>query len=199
MLIMLSGLTRYFWTMSNPSLRKIPNIQFRKSGQALEESLVLCPIEQQDWFSNRHLFDLVIIYDEESRVNSYTGGPTLDVHQVRLRNLAIAIYDYAGYRKSLKHVPMLLVGGVRAWCNLVHEFPLRQVTWKSDDAIKTSSKPQGAKPVFKQTPDVSRVGRQVDELDLEAESQWLESLHPDGLDPLSNSDNLVTDLKITLF
>lgn len=163
----------------------------------LEESLVLCPIEQQDWFSNRHLFDLVIIYDEESRVNSYAGGPTLDIHQVRLRNLTIAIYDYAGYRKSLKHVPMLLIGGIRAWCTLVRDFPLRQVTWKPEDFIRTSSKSQGAKPLLKQLPDVAHVGRQVDELDLEAESQWFESLHPDRLEPLPiGSDLLGTDLKV---
>src|SRR5579871_5546420 len=88
----------------------------RKSGRELEESLVLCPVEQQDWFSNRHLFDLVVIYDENSRLNSYAGGPVLDIHQVRLRNLTVAIFDYAGFLKPLKHVPMLLIGGIEAWC-----------------------------------------------------------------------------------
>jgi hypothetical protein len=148
----------------------------RKSGKALEESLVLCPIEQQDWFSNRHLFDLVIIYDEESRINSYVGGPVLDIHQVRLRNLTVAIFDYAGYLKPLKHVPMLLVGGLRAWCNLVREFPIRQVTWKTESFRQQG----GISQIPKEKPNPSNdivFERQIDELDLDAESQWFESLH----------------------
>jgi hypothetical protein len=150
----------------------------RKSGKALEESLVLCPIEQQDWFSNRHLFDLVVIYDEDSRVNLYAGGPVLDIQQVRLRNLTVAIFEYAGYLKSLKHVPMLLVGGIRAWCALVRDSPLRTINWHNDNMTISDDVP------------VQRIPRKltnlrappsddlkVNELDLDAESRWIESLH----------------------
>ena len=153
---------------------------FRISGKALEESLVLCPIEQQDWFSNRHLFDLVIIYDEDSRVNSYAGGPALDRQQVRLRNLTVAIYDYAGYHKPLKHVPMLLVGGLRAWCNLVREHSLRKQTWNTDDTITTDESPRAPKDNSTSMANFIGVKSKIDEIDLDAEAQWLESLHQDG-------------------
>jgi ubiquitin carboxyl-terminal hydrolase 8 len=149
----------------------------RISGKALEESLVLCPGEQQDWFSNRHVFDLVVIYDEESRVNSYAGGPVLDIHQVRLRNLTVAIFDFAGYLKPLKHVPMLLVGGIRAWCNLVRENPLRFVRWDTEHPTRAAPRQSQPSGKSRQFAELGRVERKVDELDLDAESQWLESLH----------------------
>jgi hypothetical protein len=154
----------------------------RKPGKALEESLVLCPGEQQDWFSNRHVFDLVILYDAASRVNSYAGGPVLDQHQVRLRNLTVAIFDFAGYLKPLRHVPMLLVGGISAWCNLVRENPLRPIHWSTEASPQAIRRSHTAAPngKYKQVIDVGRIENRVDELDLEAESQWLESLHYEG-------------------
>jgi hypothetical protein len=120
----------------------------------------------------------VVIYDEDSRINSYTGGPILDIHQVRLRNLTVAIFDFAGYLKPLKHVPMLLVGGIRAWCQLVHDTPLRPVFWNTRNVARLSS--ASPKPQLDKSPkvpsDIVVVERQVDDLDLAAETQWLESL-----------------------
>jgi|SRR5579859_218704 len=156
-------------------------LTLRKSGQELEESLVLSPKEQQEWFSLRHQFDLVVIYDEDSRVNSYAGGPIFDIHQARLRNLTVAIFDYAGYRKPLKHVPMLLVGGLRAWCQLVRENPLRAVAKIEDKVIKAAMPPKVTQTVKRRPANVADVGRGIDRLDLEAESQWLESLQSERL------------------
>jgi ubiquitin carboxyl-terminal hydrolase 8 len=150
----------------------------RKSGRALEESLVLSPKEQQLWFANRHQFDLVVMYDEDSRVNSYAGGPTLDQHQVRLRNLTVAIFDFAGYTKPLKHVPMLLVGGIRAWCRLVRENPFRPVQWdvsESGRAGSFSSK-TGGKEISRRPVKTTKTHTTL-ELDLDAESRWLQSIH----------------------
>ena len=152
-----------------PLLTKL--ICCRKSGQDLEDSLVLCPIEQQDWFSNRHLFDLVVIYDEESRVNTYAGGPVRDIHQSRLRNLTVAIFDYAGYRKSLKHVPVLLIGGIRAWCNLVREHPLRLPT-SNKDADATVPVTQAHAVNRNSTNHINSIERRGDEIDLDSEVEW---------------------------
>jgi hypothetical protein len=160
-------------------LTHIAYLCFRISSKALEESLVLCPIEQQDWFSNRHLFDLVIIYDEDSRVNSYAGGPVLDRHQVRLRNLTVAIFDYAGYNKPLKHVPMLLVGGLRAWCNLVREHSLRNQLWNTDNTFTADESPRAARTNSTSAANFISVESKIDEIDLDAETQWLGSLNQD--------------------
>jgi hypothetical protein len=123
----------------------------------------------------------VVIYDDESRVNSYAGGPILDMHQVRLRNLTVAIFDYAGYLKPLNHVPMLLVGGIRAWCKLVRESALRPIRWDTERTTDASrvSQVRKDKPKPKPITDVASVESGVGELDLEAESQWLDSLHSD--------------------
>jgi hypothetical protein len=124
------------------------------------------------------LFDIVVVYDEDSRVNSYAGGPVLDVQQLRLRNLTVAIFDFAGYLKPLKHVPMLLVGGIRAWCECVHDAPLRPVAWNIRAPIRTETASPNSLPTKspRDSTEIAVVGRQVDELDLDAESQWLESL-----------------------
>lgn len=106
------------------------------------------------------------------------GGPVLDIHQVRLRNLTVAIFDFAGYLKPLKHVPMLLVGGIRAWCSLVRENPLRPVQWDTEaptrNTLRQSRSPNGRS---RQSSEIGRIDHKVNELDLEAESQWLGSLH----------------------
>jgi hypothetical protein len=124
---------------------------------------------------------LVVIYDEDSRINSYAGGPTFDIHQVRLRNLTVAIFDFAGYLKPLKHVPMLLVGGLRAWCQLLPAQPLKRVRWSGGSTVVTDV--PSPKPLTTEQPKRSSGGtppiRQLEELDLNAESQWLESLQAD--------------------
>lgn len=138
---------------------------------------MLSPKEQQTWFANRHQFDLVVIYDEDSRINSYAGGPIFDQHQLRLRNLTVAIFDYAGYMKPLKHVPMLLVGGIRAWCHAVRENPLRQVQWDVNESgpVTDTSNKTAATETSRQPPkiDLHLTGS---DLDLDAESRWLQSI-----------------------
>ena len=80
---------------------------------------------------------------------------------------------------------MLLVGGIRAWCSLVREYPLRKVTWTSASANRANEVSQPRQESRIPMNDVSSVEHQVNELDLEAESQWLESLHSDRSKSLS--------------
>jgi hypothetical protein len=125
---------------------------------------------------------LVVIYDEDSRVNSYAGGPVFDRHQVRLRNLTVAIFDFAGYLKPLKHVPMLLVGGIRAWSQLVPGQPLKRVRWSAGSTTRSvTPSPKPVTEQLKQLNPVSDLAPQLGDLDLAAESHWLESLHSDRL------------------
>lgn len=98
---------------------------------------------------------------------------------MRLRNLTVAIFDYAGYRKPLKNVPMLLVGGLRAWCNLVRESPLRKVTWNAESVTSGDVSTRVPKDEPMSRTRMTSVERKVRELDLEDESEWLESLHYD--------------------
>lgn len=56
-------------------------------------------------FSNRDKFDLIALYDDSSR--SLNDSPALAA-------LSRAIYEIA-FKKILKNIPMILVGGLRAW------------------------------------------------------------------------------------
>lgn len=57
-------------------------------------------------FCNRDKFDLIAIYDDASE----TPGPS----DAPLARLIYAIYETA-FRKILKRVPVLLIGGLEAW------------------------------------------------------------------------------------
>lgn len=69
---------------------------------------------------------------------------------------------------------MLLVGGVRAWCELVRKSPLRRVIWDTESIVSTDQSDRARTETPKT--DFNRVEREVYELDLDAESQWLETL-----------------------
>lgn len=94
------------------------------SGDDLEGSFVLAPLREQELFSRRDKYDIVVYYDQFMPDNKFLSGPTQDEHQVALRNLHMAMYDYA-YGKRLQRPPMLLLGGLDAWIDLVGKFSLR--------------------------------------------------------------------------
>ncbi|KAK9385760.1 hypothetical protein V1515DRAFT_539308 [Lipomyces mesembrius] len=80
----------------------------------LEDALILSTAREQDLFSRRHKFELIIYYDQNTRTNNYLGGPASDSQQVLLHNLVDTIYEHETV-KSLKRQPCLLVGGIDAW------------------------------------------------------------------------------------
>ncbi|KAN0132816.1 hypothetical protein V8E53_009487 [Lactarius tabidus] len=76
------------------------------SGQTIEDSLTVAPRDEWVLFCNRDKFDLIAIYDDASE----TPGPP----DAPLARLERAIYETA-FRKILKRVPVLLIGGLEAW------------------------------------------------------------------------------------
>jgi ubiquitin carboxyl-terminal hydrolase 8 len=116
------------------------------SGDDLDGSFVLAPSREQDLFSKRDKYDIVVYYDQSMSDNKFLSGPTQGEHQVALRSLHLAIYDYA-YGKRLQRPPMLLLGGLNAWINLAGKFSL-----KSTDPAETP------RPEIISRPE-SRVGR----------------------------------------
>jgi ubiquitin carboxyl-terminal hydrolase 8 len=75
-------------------------------GQKLEDALTVGPTNEWTLFRNRDKFDLVAIYDDST---SSFGDPNAP-----LSILVRAIYEIA-FRKMLKRMPMLIVGGLGAW------------------------------------------------------------------------------------
>jgi ubiquitin carboxyl-terminal hydrolase 8 len=76
------------------------------TGETIEDSLSVAPRDEWVLFCNRNKFDLVAIYDDDSEM----PGPP----DALLARLIRAIYETA-FRKILKRVPVLLIGGLEAW------------------------------------------------------------------------------------
>jgi ubiquitin carboxyl-terminal hydrolase 8 len=72
----------------------------------IEDSLSIAPQNERVPFMNRDKFDLVVMYDD----GSDAFGPAHSAFMA----LGRAIYENA-FRKMLKKMPVLLVGGLRAW------------------------------------------------------------------------------------
>ncbi|KAK4703945.1 ubiquitin carboxyl-terminal hydrolase 8, partial [Phenoliferia sp. Uapishka_3] len=92
-----------------------------RSSYDLESSLSLSPPAELEMFSQRHKYDVVVIYDRSS-----TSIPTAPPHSTAseaqrvLWNLNSAIYEKE-FSKSLQRQPMLLRGGWEAWEKKVGE------------------------------------------------------------------------------
>lgn len=92
------------------------------SAEELAESLVLSPEHEQRLFDQRHDFDLVVFYDQDSATTGTTGQH--DSSGVALRNFRRAVYDF-GYEKQLKRQPVLLKGGLDSWVDLMGQGALQ--------------------------------------------------------------------------
>ncbi|QSL67030.1 hypothetical protein MERGE_001417 [Pneumocystis wakefieldiae] len=89
------------------------------SGEQLEESLIISPLSEQKTFSNRHKFDLVVYYDWDSKNDNLNGNISQKEKARVFHNLNKAIYNYSGFQKPLKHMPVLLSGGLKEWVNFI--------------------------------------------------------------------------------
>jgi ubiquitin carboxyl-terminal hydrolase 8 len=78
----------------------------RVTGQSLEDSLSISPSHESVLFTNRNKFDLIAIYDASSETYGDKASP--------LTAFVRAVYENE-FRKILKNVPTLLVGGLEAW------------------------------------------------------------------------------------
>ncbi|OJT09766.1 Ubiquitin carboxyl-terminal hydrolase 8 [Trametes pubescens] len=85
-----------------------PSILMRENvtAQSIEDALAVGPPHEAVLFKNRDKFDLVAMYDDASEAMGDTRSPTGVLFK--------AIYETA-FRKILKNMPMLLVGGLQAW------------------------------------------------------------------------------------
>ena len=167
------------------------------SADQIEESLVLSPRHEQELFARRNQFDLLVYYDWESRVNTYLGGPVLDEQQVLLRNISAALNEYGGWRKPLKHLPRMLVGGLLAWQKFAASTsitPLRKpisILPVSTPALQQPRKKPVPAASISSTHSTSPVSS---ELNLEEEVKWLSSLKDQDVE-LVSADNESPDLK----
>lgn len=87
------------------------------SADELQDRLVLSPEAEQDMFFNRDRYDLVVYYDESTVSDQYLHHPKCG-EDLSLRYLHDALYEF-NQDKPLQRPPILLMGGIRAWADLV--------------------------------------------------------------------------------
>ncbi|KAF8448877.1 hypothetical protein L210DRAFT_3388244 [Boletus edulis BED1] len=96
-----------------PSVLARPSV----TAASLEDSLFVAPREELVLFQNRDKFDLVVLYDTSSETYDVTGPLSAFVRAV----------DDNVFRKFLRHVPVLLVGGLQAWKRMFSDEVVRGV------------------------------------------------------------------------
>ena len=85
------------------------------TAETIEDAMVIAPRQETSLFDNRDKFDLVTVYDGSSTSFGDANTP--------LSTLVRVISEQA-FRKILKRMPMMLVGGIEAWKKEVGETEL---------------------------------------------------------------------------
>ena len=109
------------------------------SGDDLDDTFVLEPPKEQDLFSRKHDYDFVVYYDQSTSSNSFLSGSTNDQHLITLRSLHLAMDDYA-FGKRLKNPPLLLIGGLDAWINLVGKQALKVIDPEAPTIVRSDAR-----------------------------------------------------------
>ncbi|KAI9807724.1 MAG: ubiquitin-specific protease doa4 [Phylliscum demangeonii] len=103
-----------------PSVMCIEPVVLRPgmSADDIADALVLSPAKEMKLFKQRDQFDLLVCYDQPSTSTasavSSLSSPTTD----HLSIIHRALWDY-NFDRTLKRRPLLLVGGLDAWTDLV--------------------------------------------------------------------------------
>ncbi|CAO3640862.1 unnamed protein product [Cunninghamella blakesleeana] len=105
------------------------------TSQKIQDSLVPNPEVEQQLFENRHQFDIIVLYDQNSSSINQLNEP--------LHYLKTAIYELE-FQKALPRMPMILVGGFDAWINTVGNRGTYSFTdpSRNENRSNSSQKPQ---------------------------------------------------------
>ncbi|RPA96732.1 cysteine proteinase [Choiromyces venosus 120613-1] len=183
------------------------------SGEDLDATFVLEPDKEVDLFSRRHDYDFVVYYDQSTSSNSFLSGLTNDQHLIGLRSLHLAMDDFA-FGKRLKNPPLLLIGGLDAWTDLVGEQALEIVEPEAPSINRSDirhSAPPGRSlaqrrqdrdshrgslppPLGRQSYTNNEKSTQPYAIDIEEEQRWMERLQkerePVTMTAISSADEV---------
>jgi len=87
------------------------------SATELQDSLILSPENEQDLYAHRDQFDLVVYYDTRTSSDQYLKNPR-GPEDFTLRYLHDALLEF-NHSSPLQRPPILLMGGIIAWKELV--------------------------------------------------------------------------------
>lgn len=166
-----------------PSIICVEPITIRPgiSAEQLGDSMIINPDSEQALYEHRHDFDLIVFYDQSSSTLKASGGDDSLVHFSR------AVYEH-DYEKQLKRRPMLLVGGLDAWTDLLGPASLKATISRTsspapDSSSKKHGRPLGRFPPARKPPAVPLKRRKTHSsrpLTREEEEVWDQTLRADS-------------------
>ena len=154
------------------------------SAEQLGESMVINPDSEQALYEQRHDFDLIVFYDQSSSTLKSAGSGADEI----LLHFSKAVYEY-DYEKRLKRRPMLLVGGLDAWTDLLGPASLKATISRTSSpapdtlASRKHGRPLGRFPPARRPPAVPLKRRKTHSsrpLTKEEEDVWDETLKADS-------------------
>lgn len=94
------------------------------SADQLQEALVLSPDIEQEMFDRRNEFDLVVYYDQSTPSADFLTKSPRTPQESILKYLYDALYEFNA-DKPLQRPPILLMGGLDAWADLLGQGALK--------------------------------------------------------------------------
>ena len=88
------------------------------SAEDLEDRLVISPDTEQSYFEQRDQFDMIVYHDQNTESDRFLKGSPSNTGADHLRALHDTLYEFNNY-KPLRNEPLVLVGGIEAWIDLV--------------------------------------------------------------------------------
>ncbi|KAL8940542.1 MAG: hypothetical protein Q9216_002759 [Gyalolechia sp. 2 TL-2023] len=162
------------------------------SAEELEETLVVSPPTELEFFERRDEFDYVVYYDQHTSSESFLAGPPNSSTSFAMRALHDTIHEF-NYYKPLRRPPLMLRGGLDAWVDLIGNNGLVQ---SSTAALIGSTRPRrpaaksgrpiGRVPMASQNSSLEVRRRRLREhtpLNADEEKSWLERARNEEVEP----------------
>lgn len=149
------------------------------SAEELEEALVVSPAEEEALFNRRNEFDLVVYYDQTTQTRDFLTGKR---GSPSLKYLYDALYEF-NEEKPLRWGPILLIGGVDAWVDLLGDQSLQVSNTAPVRSQPRPTRPLARRPAPSNTSQLyiqKRRLRDYNPLDQEEESKWREKARHDS-------------------
>jgi ubiquitin carboxyl-terminal hydrolase 8 len=149
----------------------------------LERATLLSPDNEMALFSKRDQADLVVYYDQDTQTPSFLSKASRTPKEDSLRYIFDALWEL-NVSKELKRPPLLLMGGLDAWSDLLGSAALRTSNTVEMTGIK--AKAPTRRPVPAPSPAAmlameKRRRREYNPLDAEEERRWQESARKESV------------------
>jgi ubiquitin carboxyl-terminal hydrolase 8 len=153
------------------------------SDEDLESTMILSPDTELTHFMRRDMFDLVVCYDHRTQTSSFLTKVERTREEEALRRLFDALNEL-NVAKQLKRSPLLLMGGIEGWSNLLGYAALRTsdtAATKAAKALQPKRRPVPAPSPAATLAMEKRRRREYNPLDPEEEQRWLESARKESV------------------